>query len=96
MKQSQVARSMGISDMCVSDFVRGKTKGTYPGSLCELADKYENAWHEIEQAVHGSGEVVPGLSEADFDKEFDSFMSDPLWTAEDNAGKGFALQAQEK
>lgn len=57
MTQSAVAREMGLSAMCVSECVRGKTYGTYADQACVDADKYLNAWHEIEAAVKLANEI---------------------------------------
>lgn len=50
MKQADVARAVGVSPMCVYECITGRTKGTYPWSFDVRS--YENAWHEIEQAVN--------------------------------------------
>ncbi len=61
MKQCEVARVMGIHPVTVSEHARGNRKNlknkNFSHILAVEADKYENAWHEIEAAVNLANEI---------------------------------------
>ena len=59
MRQCDVAREMGIHPVTVSEHARGRkhTKSKFSHILAVEADKYENAWHEIEAAVRSTQEI---------------------------------------
>lgn len=48
-----VAKKMDVSINCVYECSKGRTAGTYKDTIINAveSDKYENAWHEIENAV---------------------------------------------
>lgn len=56
LTQAQVARDMNVSQMAISQIVRGKTTDRHKCAGLIL-DKYEGAWHEIEAAVRLAEEI---------------------------------------
>ncbi len=70
MRQCDVAKEMDIHPVMVSEFARGKKLPFRKifHHLNEEADKYENAWHEIIQAVGLTNQI--DTIDQEFEREF--------------------------
>lgn len=54
MNQREISEAFGVSQVAISRHMTGKNRpdGAHETRLSVVADRYENAWHEIEQAVN--------------------------------------------
>ncbi len=65
MSAAAIGREMGFSDVAIRNRLNGLFGGNRENTLSVIADKYEGAWHEIEQAIKLANEIdaIPTIEE---------------------------------